>query len=45
MGVLDAQESSTGKGFWASVGQALTSLTNIGGGYFQIELPEKRYYD
>jgi len=45
MGALEAQESSTGKGFWASVGQALTSLTNIGGGYFQIELPEKRYYD
>ncbi len=45
MGALEAQESSTGKGFWASVGQALTSLTNIGGGYFRIELPEKRYYD
>jgi hypothetical protein len=45
IGALDAQEHSTGKGFWASVGQALTSLTNIGGGYFQIELPEKRYYD
>ena len=42
---LEAQESSAGKGFWASVGTALSGLVNIGGGYFHIQLPEKHYYE
>jgi len=38
-------ESSSGDGFWASVGSALADMVNIGGGYFSIELPGKRYYE
>jgi len=38
-------ESTSSSGFWAVVGDALADLTNIGGGYFRIELPGKRYYD
>jgi len=38
-------ESSSGSGFWASVGNALADMTSIGGDYFSIELPGKRYYD
>lgn len=38
-------ESSSGGGFWASVGSALADMVNIGGDYFSIELPGKRYYE
>jgi len=38
-------ESSSGDGFWASVGNALADMTNIGGNYFSIELPGKRYFN
>ena len=45
MSSLEASESSTDKGFWISVGQALNDLTHIGGHYFQIKQPEKHYYE
>lgn len=38
-------ESSSASGFWASVGNALADMNSIGGDYFSIELPGKRYYD
>jgi len=38
-------EHSTAEGFWASVGESLADMTRIGGDYFSIELPEKRYYE
>ncbi|MBU1640494.1 MAG: hypothetical protein KKG53_08415 [Proteobacteria bacterium] len=44
MGALSG-ESSSGGGFWASVGNALADMNSIGGDYFSITLPEKRYYD
>ncbi len=38
-------ESSSASGFWASVGNALADISSIGGDYFSIELPDKRYYE
>jgi len=38
-------ENSSGAGFWASVGNALADMTAIGGDYFKIELPAKKYYE
>jgi uncharacterized protein YpbB len=32
-------------GFWAGLGSALMSLTNLGSEYFIIKLPSKHYYD
>ncbi len=44
IGALSGESSSNG-GFWASVGNALADMVNIGGDYFSIKLPEKRYYE
>ena len=44
MGAL-CGESSSGSGFCASVGNALVDMNSIGGDYFSITLPGKRYYD
>jgi len=43
--ISQLQYRESGSGFWAGLGSALASLTDIGGDHFIIKLAKKRYFD
>jgi len=43
--ISQLQYREVGEGFWAGLGSALASMTDIGGDHFIINLASKRYYD
>lgn len=42
---LAIRSGSSKGGFWSSIGNTLADMSNIGGDYFRIDPPDKRYYD